>query len=78
MIKLTKKKLRLKREIKERLQMFVFYALCFCGIALCLYGLYLQDQHELKRAISRCGSENNIVEHYTKDGDTYYTCKVEK
>lgn len=72
------KKLRLKREIKERLQMFVFYGLCILAIVGCFWLLNLQDQHEEKRAIERCGGKDNIVERYTNQGDKYYTCKVEK
>jgi len=40
--------------------------------------LALQDKHERNRAIERCGGEDNIVEHYTKEGDLYFSCKVEK
>ena len=40
--------------------------------------LKLQDDYERGRAIERCGGEDNIVERYTKEGDLYFTCKVEK
>lgn len=51
-------------------------------VIMIFYGLFsllrLQDEHERNRAIERCGGENNIVEHYTKEGDLYFSCKVEK
>ena len=56
----------------------VFYGICILGIVGCFKLLELQDQHERERAITRCGGANNIVEHYTKEGDLYFSCKVEK
>ncbi len=56
----------------------LFYGICILGIVGCFKLLELQDQHERERAIARCGNENNIVEHFTKDGDSYWTCKVGK
>ena len=56
----------------------VFYGICILGIVGCFKLLELQYNHEKDRAITRCGSENNIVENFTKDGDSYWTCKVEK
>lgn len=71
-------KLRLKREIKEKLVNVAFYGICLLGIVGCIWLLNLQDQHERERAIKRCGGENNIVERYTNQGDLYFTCKAEK
>ena len=56
----------------------LFYGICILGIVGCFKLLELQYNHEKDRAITRCGNENNIVEHFTKDGDSYWTCKVEK
>ena len=56
----------------------LFYGICILGIIGCFKLLELQNQHERERAIARCGSENNIVEHHTKEGDLYFSCKVEK
>lgn len=56
----------------------LFYGICILGIIGCFKLLELQHNHEKDRAITRCGNENNIVEHFTKDGDSYWTCKVEK
>lgn len=63
-----------KSEIIESLQ---FIAICVVGIALCMLGLKALDTHEKNRALDRC-YPNEIVEHYTNQGDSYYTCKVEK
>ena len=53
----------------------LFSVICV-GILLLIFGLLcLQDKNEKQRAIKRCGGEDNIVEHYTKDGDVYWTCK---
>lgn len=68
------KKLRLKREIKERLQKIAFYTICILAIVGCFKLLQLQDQHEYQRAITRCGSESNIQTNYTNQGDKYFTC----
>ena len=51
------------------------------GILIIVLGIVLlniQDNHIKKNAISRCGNEDNIVEHYTEQGDKYFSCKVEK
>ena len=47
-------------------------------IVLGIVLLNIQDNHIKKNAISRCGNEDNIVEHYTEQGDKYFSCKVEK
>ena len=53
----------------------LFSVICI-GILLLIFGLLcLQDKNEKQRAIKRCGGEDNIIEHYTKDGDVYWTCK---
>lgn len=56
----------------------LFYGVCILGIIGCFKLLELQYNHERNNAITRCGGENNIVEHHTKEGDSYWTCKVEK
>ena len=56
----------------------LFYGICILGIVGCFKLLELQYNYEKDRAITRCGNENNIEEHFTKDGDSYWTCKVEK
>lgn len=71
-------RIRLKREIKEKLEKVIFYSLCLLAIIGCFWLLSLQDQYEEKRAIKRCDGKDNIVERYTNQGDKYYTCKVEK
>lgn len=71
-------RIRLKREIKEKLEKVIFYSLCLLAIIGCFWLLNLQDQYEEKRAIERCDGKDNIVERYTNQGDKYYTCKVEK
>lgn len=71
-------RIRLKREIKEKLEKVIFYSLCLLAIIGCFWLLNLQDQYEEKRAIKRCDGKDNIVERYTNQGDKYYTCKVEK
>lgn len=71
-------KLRLKREIKEKLEKVAFYSVCVLALVGCFWLLNLQDKHEEQRAIERCGGKDNIVERYTNQGDIYYTCKVEK
>lgn len=55
----------------------LFYGMLILGLVGCFKLLELQDQHERNRAIERCG-ENNIIEKYTKEGDIYFQCKVEK
>ena len=69
-----KKRLVLKESVKK----VMFYLVCGLAIVGCFKLLQLQDQNEYKRAVNRCGSKNNIVEHYTSQGDKYYSCKVEK
>lgn len=44
----------------------------------CYKILVLQENVEKNNAISRCGSEKNIVEKYNQSGEKYYICKVEK
>ena len=39
-------------------------------------GLQKIDEIERDKALERCN--NNIEEHYTKDGDIYFSCKIEK
>lgn len=36
------------------------------------------NEKEYQKAISRCGSKDNLVISYTQQGDKYYSCKVEK
>lgn len=35
------------------------------------------EEHKAKM-IEKCGGEDKIVAYYTKEGDKFYTCKVEK
>lgn len=73
-----KKRLVLKKEIREGLQNILFFAICFGVIILCAVGLNALDEQTKKDAIERCGGIENIVEKHTKEGDVYYSCKVEK
>ena len=54
----------------------------FVAVLLVLYllglGLRKQDERNYKHAIERCGGVENLVENNTKEGDTYWTCKVNK
>ena len=56
--------------------------LLFVGVVIALIGcvkmLQWQDQKNYEYAVERCGSEENLVKHYTNEGDVYWTCKVEK
>lgn len=69
-----KKRLVLKESVKEVLVVIGMILV----IGLCIKGLALQEQHEYKRAVERCGGESNIVQHYTSQGDKYYTCANER
>jgi hypothetical protein len=64
--------------MKEKIANVLFFGVLILGMVGCFKLLALQDQHEKERAIARCGSEENLVEHYTKDGDIWWSCKVEK
>lgn len=55
----------------------LFYGICAIAIMGCFKLLELQDQQVKKRAITRCGGASNIVEHYTREGDLYFSCRVE-
>lgn len=48
------------------------------AIVLCGVLLNAQDKHEYNKAIERCDGANNIIEHYTQQGDRYFSCKIEK
>ena len=48
------------------------------AIVLCGVLLNAQDKHEYNKAVDRCNGANNIVEHYTQQGDRYFSCKIEK
>lgn len=71
---MKRKKLVLKKEVKEGIQKGLFYFVCIMGIIGCFKLLELQDQNEYKRAIKRCQNENNIQVKYSRQGDKYYTC----
>lgn len=62
--------------MKKLLSKVLLFVICGIAICGCFKLLQLQEQHEEKRAITRCGGESNIVTKYTKNGDTYYLCKV--
>lgn len=72
------KRYRLKKEVKEFLGKVAFCAVAFGGMALCLYGLHMMDVQVKADAIERCGGEENIQPYYTKEGDTFYKCVVNK
>lgn len=61
--------------MKEKVLLFVICLLLVIGIGKVFA---LLDQHEYNRALDRCGNKDNVVEKYTKEGDKYYTCKVDK
>lgn len=51
------------------------------GIAIISFlGMICNNQMEEHKAkmINKCGGEDKIVAYYTKEGDKFYTCKVEK
>lgn len=52
--------------------------LIIVGIVIVVFALVGIDNNEYKKAVKRCGNENNIQINYTNQGDKYYTCKVEK
>ena len=52
--------------------------LIIIGIIIVGIALVKIDNSEYKKAVKRCGNENNIQINYTNQGDKYYTCKVEK
>lgn len=62
----------------KRLQSLVLLVLAIGAIWGCGKLLQLQDQHEEQRAVERCGGQDNIVKHYTNQGDAYWTCAIEK
>lgn len=37
-----------------------------------------QAEEHKSKMIEKCGGEEKIVAYYTKEGDKFYTCKVEK
>ena len=55
-----------------------YQVLCIVGIVICILILNKMDNTEYKKAINRCNGKDNVVINYTNQGDTYYTCKVEK
>lgn len=57
----------------------VLMVVALLGIIYLLHlGLKAQDERNYKYAIERCGSVENLVENHTKEGDTYWTCKIDK
>ena len=64
--------------LKENVKVALIGIGCLLAIVGCFKLLQLQDQHEYNRAVERCGGESNIVQHYTNQGDKYYTCTIEK
>lgn len=66
--------MKLKQSVKNVLVMI--------GLVLAMVGCFkllaLQEQGVYNDAVERCGSANNLVEHHTQQGDTYYSCKVDK
>ncbi len=47
-------------------------------ITLLSLGLNNQMEEHKAKMIEKCGGEDKIVAYYTKEGDKFYTCKVEK
>lgn len=37
-----------------------------------------QEEQHKERIVEKCGGEDKITAYYTKEGDKFYTCKVEK
>lgn len=37
-----------------------------------------QAEEHKARIVEKCGGEENVTFYYTKEGDKFYTCKVEK
>ena len=64
--------------MKEIFAKVLLFGVCALGIIGCIKLLQWQDQKNYEYAIERCGNEENLVKHYTKEGDVYWTCKVEK
>lgn len=56
------------------------FIIIILGIVLfgCLTLLSKENEKVKQDAITRCGSETNLVEHFDNDGTTWYSCKVDK
>lgn len=56
------------------------FIIIILGIVLfgCLTLLNKENEKVKQDAITRCGSEANLVEHFDNDGTTWYSCKVDK
>ena len=66
------------RKALEVIKSIALLAVAVLIMYLLLLGLRKQDERNYKYAIERCGSAENLVEHHTKEGDIYWSCKVEK
>ena len=63
--------------MKEKILNVLFIGVCLLGIWGFCKILELQDQRVYNYAVERCGGEDNLVPYHTKEGDTFYNCKVE-
>lgn len=72
------KRWRLKQKYRDMLKGSLVTLVLLLGVLFCMWVLAMLNNSEKKNAIERCGGEDNIVERYTKEGDIYYQCKVEK
>ena len=62
---------------KELLIKVAVFGVCLLGIWGCIKLLQLQDKRVYEHAIEKCGNTDNLIEYHTKEGDTFYHCKVE-
>lgn len=65
------KKMRLKKWVKIVISLFV--------LVCCLVVMNWQDTTARDNAMNECGSRmGHLIENYTREGDVYFTCKVNK
>jgi len=60
---------------EDKITMLVLLVIALVGVFTLLNKM---EEKNYQNAIVRCGNKNNVVERHTNQGDTYYTCKVEK
>lgn len=66
------------RKVLDITKSFAFVAVLIFIMYLLMLTLKKQDERNYAHAIERCGSVENLVKHQTKEGDIYWTCKVDK